>query len=87
MKKHLMKTFTNRALATLALVAGMWATAAAQTLDGVPVIHGNIVGPAANVDYTSGIYNFAAQAPLNLRLEKQSLFIAVNGGGDFVNGM
>lgn len=82
-----MKTFTNRALAILALVAGMWATAAAQTLDGVPVIHGNIVGPAANVDYTSGIYNFAAQAPLNLRLEKQSLFIAVNGGGDFVNGM
>lgn len=52
-----------------------------------PVIHGNIVGPAAWVDYTSGIYTFSAQAPLTLEMQKESRFIAVNGGGDNVDGL
>lgn len=53
----------------------------------VPVIHGNIVGPAEWVDYTSGIYSFPAESPLQLTLQKESRFISVNGGGDVVNGI
>lgn len=52
-----------------------------------PVIHGNIVGPAAWVDYVSGIYMFSAEAPLTLEMQKESRFINVNGGGDNVGGI
>ena len=52
-----------------------------------PVIHGNIVGPAAWVDYVSGIYRFSAEAPLSLEMQKESRFINVNGGGDNMDGM
>lgn len=52
-----------------------------------PVIHGNITGPAEFVEYVSGIYNFPADAPAQLTIEKESRFIAVNGGGDNVEGM
>lgn len=51
-----------------------------------PVIHGNIVGPEDGSDYVSGIYKFSAAAPLAPELEKQSMFIIVNGGGDYVEG-
>lgn len=53
----------------------------------VPVIHANVLGPAEWVDYTSGIYTFEAQAPVTLNLEKESRFINVNGGGDYLDGM
>lgn len=52
----------------------------------VPVIHANVLGPAEWVDYTSGMYTFEAQAPVTLNLEKESRFICVNGGGDYLDG-
>lgn len=76
------KSLCRAALAgALAVAFSPGASAAA------PVIHGNIVGPADWVDYTSGIYTFAAEAPVVLDMQKESRFISVNGGGDLVDGM
>ncbi|MDE6301519.1 MAG: choice-of-anchor J domain-containing protein [Muribaculaceae bacterium] len=66
-------------------IAALYASAPA--VAEAPVIHGNIVGPAAWVDYTSGIYSFKAESPVTLNLEKESLFISVNGGGDILDGL
>ncbi len=52
----------------------------------VPVIHANVLGPAEWVDYTSGMYSFEAKAPVTLSLEKESRFICVTGGGDYLDG-
>lgn len=78
----------RKALTTIAAAAALWLCGPTQVLAAdAPVIHGNIVGPAAYVDYTSGIYRFQAKAPIALDLQKQSMFIAVNGGGDNVDGL
>lgn len=76
--------FSRRALAAVAAAVGVSFFAAGGQ---PPVIHGNIVGPAAWVDYVSGIYRFSASAPLSLEMQKESRFINVNGGGDNVDGM
>ena len=74
----------SRTLAAVFVAAGVSFFAAVAN---PPVIHGNIVGPAAWVDYVSGIYRFSAKAPLVLEMQKESRFINVNGGGDNVEGM
>lgn len=76
--------FSRRTLAAVAAAVGVSFFAAGGQ---PPVIHGNIVGPAAWVDYVSGIYRFSASAPLSLEMQKESRFINVNGGGDNVDGM
>ena len=80
MSKNLFKKSITACMVLIGAVSG---SAAAEA----PVIHGNIVGPAAWVDYVSGIYSFKAEAPLTLEMQKESRFIAVNGGGDNVGGM
>ena len=77
----------NKVFKALCAISVTVMAAPAFTHAEAPVIHGNIIGPAAWVDYTSGIYSFKAESPVSLTLEKESRFIGVNGGGDCLNGL
>ena len=80
-----MKNITKSVIVSAAMTAAMLPVAGVAQIR-VPVIHANVLGPADWVDYTSGMYTFEAKAPVTLNLEKESRFISVTGGGDYLDG-